>query len=108
MSIPAAGSVGWLRHSEEGHQLYRPSRTADAGTSRVRTTKVSNRMPRARPVPIWRTWPPVTKARAPNVPASTRPAAVTVPPVASMAWRTASRGGKPADSSRMRPITRML
>ena len=49
------------RAMDDGHQFQRPHRTAADGTSSVRTTNVSSRMPIASPVPIWRTWPEVAR-----------------------------------------------
>ena len=84
-------SVGISWNRRDGHQFRRPHSTAADGTSRVRTTNVSSRMPSARPVPIWRIWPEVATASTPKVPASTRPAEVTVVPVLPMAEATAGR-----------------
>src|SRR5262249_19234890 len=40
----------------DGHQFHRPSSTTVAGTSRVRTRKVSISTPSARPAPTSRNW----------------------------------------------------
>ncbi len=53
-------------------------------------------------------WPPATRPNTMNVPASTRPAEVTVVPVIPMALVTASRSGSLWASSRIRVMTRML
>jgi len=97
----------------DGHQFQRPSSATVEGTSTVRTTKVSSRMPTARPKPIASIWllpgpfrPEM--ARTANVPARTRPAEVTVGPVAPTARITASRNGRWAASSRILVITKML
>ena len=45
------GSVG-ATFTCDGHQFHRPSKATVAGTSTVRTTKVSSRMPTARPTPM--------------------------------------------------------
>ena len=60
------------------------------GTSTVRTTNVSMMTPTARPMPTSRIWlppepRPPTTANTANVPASTRPAEVTVVPVTLIA-----------------------
>ena len=60
---------------------------------------VSISTPRASPMPtstIWLPpdWRPPTTANTENVPASTRPAEVTVVPVAPTARLTASRSGR--------------
>jgi hypothetical protein len=93
---------GRSRQSGAGHQFHRPIKTAAAGTSSVRTRKVSIKMPSARPKPtstIVLTFccpalPEPTIASTPNVPASTSPAEVTVVPVAPSARLTASGSGR--------------
>ena len=65
----------------------------------VRTRKVSIKMPRASPAPIAWNWPalappPETISSTPKVPARTRPAEVTVGPVAPMALAIAWRSGR--------------
>ena len=71
-----------------------------AGTRTVRTTKVSRSIPTARPNPTASIglppgWRAETTANTAKVPASTRPAEVTVDPVAPTASTTASRSGQP-------------
>src|ERR1035437_7942668 len=106
------GSWRW-RPMAEGHQLSRPKSVTVAGTSTVRTTKVSNKMPTASPKPtdsmeLPPGWRAETTANTANVPASTNPAEVTVDPVAPTAFTTAWRRGNRAASSRIRDMTRML
>src|SRR6266487_5254137 len=87
----------------DGHQFHRPSSTTVDGTSRVRTRNVSIRTPRARPAPTSRNWVDPcwapTMAKTENVPPSTRPAEVTVVPVATIARLTASLSGRRCASS---------
>ena len=86
----------WSRSSwdsRDGHQFHRPSSTTTDGTSRVRTKKVSSRMPAASPTPISTIWVLPVAVSTPKVPARIRPADVTVVPVASTARRTADPDG---------------
>jgi len=97
----------------DGHQFHRPSSTTVQGTSTVRTTNVSMMTPTARPTPTFTICDPPelrapTTANTANVPASTRPAEVTVVPVTPSARATASRSGMRCASSLIRVITRML
>ena len=96
----------------DGHQFHRPSSTTVDGTSNVRTRKVSIRTPSARPAPTSRNWGDPcwapTMAKTAKVPPSTRPADVTVVPVAVSAWLTASFSGRCWASSLILLITRML
>ena len=116
MARPAGAASGWsalIRLIRDGHQFHRPSSTTVDGTSSVRTRKVSIRMPSARPRPMsWICDPPeplpATTVSTRNVPASTRPADVTVVPVRPSARVTASRSGYWRASSRILVITRML
>jgi hypothetical protein len=99
--------------SFDGHQFHLPSSTTVQGTRTVRTTNVSIRMPTASPTPTSRTCEPPeprppTTANTANVPASTRPAEVTVVPVTAMARATACRNGMWCASSLILVMTRML
>jgi hypothetical protein len=96
-----------------GHQFHRPMSVTVAGTSTVRTTKVSRRIPTASPKPtdsmeLPPGWRAEITANTAKVPASTSPAEVTVDPVAPTAFTTAWRSGNRAASSRIRDMTRML
>ncbi len=109
----AAGASARSMVSLDGHQFHRPSSTTVEGTSSVRTRKVSIRIPSASPSAMSRNWlppapPPATMPNTTKVPASTRPAEVTVVPVNPIALTTASRNGSLRASSLIRVMTRML
>ena len=109
-AVPSSAGPGGIASFlliRDGHQFHRPSSTTVDGTSRVRTRKVSIRMPSARPSPMSRIWLPpdplpATSVSTRNVPASTSPAEVIVEPVAPSARVTASRSGRWRASSRIR------
>src|SRR6185369_9488183 len=94
----ATGPPAGTTRSFDGHQFHLPSSTTVHGTSTVRTTNVSMMTPTARPTPTFTICEPPeprppTTANTANVPASTRPADVTVVPVTDSARDTASRSG---------------
>ena len=77
-------------------------------TSTERTIIVSSRTPSAMVVPIWSANVSGIVASAPNVAASTMPAAVITPPVEASAISEPRRVPLVAVSSRTRVIRKML
>src|SRR5699024_9857694 len=97
-----------VRHSAEGHQMTFPRSSASAGTSRVRTTKVSSSTPKATMNAIWARKRIGITPSAAKVAASTMPAEVITPPVTARPRTTPSRVPWARDSSRTRVMRKML
>ncbi len=103
-SVGASGS----RVIRPGHQNRSPSRNASAGTSTVRTSRVSSSTPTQTMIPIWVSVISGSTPSTAKTAASSTPALVMTPPVTRSADSMPSRVPVRRASSRARVTRKML